>query len=283
MAVLIPSPNFSTIPSLQSNPFVTGFNITITGSTTFTVSPGSARALTSGYIIAYPAGTPNMPANIAVDVSTVGAGGCYPHSIASLALANDTLMGVYVVANSSGTTGGSLNPNIAASVIVATGDNFLPSNYDSFCRIGFVYIDSGTGNLIWMSQSGNGNERTYILNAGPAAVSAGNATTSTSLDLTSGDGVVPPGAGTLVYLGLTLNGNAAGAYVRLFPTGNLTGNGSAGAITPVATQTLGVADEMVTGVATNGDASINYLVNNTGTTTTIIVQGFVDSLGASLF
>lgn len=284
MAYFIPAPTaFPVVPDFSSNPFVTGFELAVTGNFTFTVQPGAARALTSDFVIEYPSFIPNLPAVITADVSTVGLNGCFPHSIASLGLADHTMFGVYIIANSAGTTGGSLNSNIAPAVVVATGNNFLPAGYDVFRRIGYVLIDDANGHLIFMEQSGRGNDRQYHLNAGPLAVSAGNATIATSLDLTAGDGVVPPGAGQNVILGLVINGNAANAYLRVYPTGNTVGNGTAGLITPVATQTLAAEGELNVGVNNIGNASIDYLVNNAGTTATIVVNGFVDSLGADLF
>lgn len=282
MAIFIPVPNFSTVPDYQSNPFITGLEITVTGNTTFTVNSGSARALTSDFVMQYPGYLPGLPTFITADISTVGENGCFPSSIASLGLASDTMFPVYLIANSGGTTGGSLDSNVAPVVVVATGNNFLPAGFDAFRRIGWVYVDSGTGNLIYMAQSGKSNNREYRLNGGPVAVNAGSATTATSVDLTTGDGIIPPSSGISIILGFVLNGNAAGAYVRTFPTGHTSTSAMAGVITPVTSQNLGVSGEIISGVNASGNASIDYLVNNASTTVTIVVSGFVDSLGASL-
>lgn len=283
MAYFIPAPTaFPVIPDFSSDPFVTGFELAVTGNTTFTVQPGAARALTSDFVIEYPSFIPNLPAIITADIANVGLNGCFPNSIASLALADHTMFPVYIIANSSGTTGGSLNANIAPAVVVATGNNFLPANYDVFRRIGFMLVDDANGHLIFMEQSGHANERKYILNAGPVALNAGNATAATSVDLTIGDGIIPPGAGHNAILNLAINGNAASAYLRIYPTGNLVGNGAAGLITPVGGATLGAQGQLNAGINNLGNASIDYLVNNAGTTATIIVDGFVDSLGLDL-
>lgn len=282
MAIFIPVPSFNHIPDFAAAPFVTGFELAVTGNTTLTVQPGACRAMTSDLVIEYPSFIPNLPAVVTIDIATVGLNGCFPHSIASLALANDTMFPIYAIDRSSGTTSGSLDSNVAPAFVVATGNNFLPNGWDAFRRIGWCYVDSATGHLIWMAQSGHNNERVYQLNAGPLALSAGNATVATELDLSAGDGIIPPGAGINAMLSMLINGNAAGAYLRLYPTGNLVGNGAAGVITPVAGQNLSVEGALTVGINNLGHASIDYLVNNAGTTATITVIGFVDSMGVNL-
>ena len=283
MATLVPNPSFSAIPDYSTNPFVTGLKITVTGNTTFEVSAGAARAQNSNFVIEFPGNAPSAPAVLTCDITDLGANGVYPKSIASLSLANKTLMGVYIVANSAGTTGGSLNAGISPAIIVATGDNFLPSNYDVFRRIGFVYVDDATGNLIPMSQSGMSNDRTYAINDSVLALSAGAATTRTAVNLSSGDGVVPPKPDVLVYFVSIITGNAANAFGQVFATGNAGSGNPGGTITPVATGQLGAQFCMPAGQNNAGAASVDYLVNNAGTALTLAVGGFVDNLDASVF
>lgn len=283
MAYLIPAPTaFPVIPDFQSSAFVNGFELDITGDTLFTVQPGMARAMASDFVIAYPSFSANLPAEIEVDIAEVGPNGCFPVSIDSLALANKTMFGVYAIAKSSGTTGGSLNAELATAIVVATGNNFLPAGYDVFRRIGLVYVDDATGFLIFMSQAGHANERTYMLEDTFAVVSAGSEIAATPVDLTINDGIVPPGQ-HLVFLGLTLNGNAAGSYLQIFPTGDAVNNPVAGLVTPVAAETLGASDQMICGINSLGNASIDYLVDNAGSDASIFVKGFADSLGLELF
>lgn len=284
MAYLIPAPTaFPVIPDFQSSAFVNGFELAITGDTLFTVQPGMARAMASDFVIAYPSFSANLPAEIEVDIAEVGPNGCFPVSIDSLALADKTMFGVYAIAKSSGTTGGSLNAELATAIVVATGNNFLPAGYDVFRRIGLVYVDDATGFLIYMAQSGHANERIYRLNEGPLALSGGNATVQTELDLTAGDGIIRPGSGTNAILGLVINGFAGSSYLQLWPTDNLDGNGTAGLVTPAATETMSAEGSIIVGQNALGNAAIDYLVDNAGTTASIVVAGFVDSLGLNLF
>lgn len=274
------------VPDYSSSAFVNGFNLTIASSTTFTLSPGSARALTSDYVIQYPSFEPGVPANITVNVSTVGLNGCWPVSIASLALANDTLFPVYVCANQSGTTGGSLNANAAqvGAFLFTGGTLSLPGGNNQYRRVGWAYIDHSTGNLLPLVQFGNANERTYLLQNPVTALSAGAETTATAIDLTnnSGVGVVPP-AVVSVNLNVSLTGNAAAAYARLQPF-NLTASSVTPTqlVTTTASQPLATNMNMVVGLNASGNASIKYLVNNSGSALTLLVAGFTESLANSL-
>lgn len=288
MATFIPAPSrFSVIPNFNSFPGVSGYNMAITGSTTFTVSPGYARSLCSDFAISFPSFQPNTPSVLSVDISTVGPGGCYPNSIASLGLTHNTIFGVYVLGNSAGTTGGSLVDTAnATEVVVATGNNFLISpEYDSYRRIGLVYVDHSTGYLIPFQQSGNGTSKTYVLQDPVVALTAGAATAATVVDLTANDGAIIPNTNVNVLLDAKIVPNAAGGYVALEP-GSLT----AASATPVeiygsvASQPNSSFVQMTaTPNASTGNANIQYFVDNAGSAATLNVVGWVDNLGNQLF
>lgn len=286
MATVAPSsPRFSVIPDYASFPGVSGFNITITGNTTFSVSPGYARALCSDFALSFPSFAPNTPATLDVDIADTGINGCFPFSLASLSIAADTVFGVYVIGKSSGTTGGSLtNTANKLAVVVATGDNFLPEGYDSYRRIGLVCVDSATEYLLDYQQSGNGNLKTYILQDAVTVLNAGNATTKTTIDLTTGGGLVVPDKNITVLLNVSITPNAAGGYVTLEPS-SLTA-------TPAPVQIFGsVAAQPNTSYvqmtatpnASTGNANISYYVDAGGSASTIKLVGFVDDLGNELF
>ena len=287
----IPSNPLSTVPSYQSFPFVSGFRQTVTGNSTFTMGPGCARALCNGNIIEFPNFTAGHAGITTVDVSTVGVNGCFPVSIASLGLTQNTLFPVYAISNSSGTgptavnslTGGTTNVT-GPSYVVATGNNFLPPFYDTFVRVGYIFIAEATSFVIPWAQSGHGNEKTYILQDPITGVSAGAATAAAIIDLTSTVGVIPPNKNIEVILNVEITPNAAGGWVAVEP-GSLT----AGSVSP--TQIFGSATAepsssqirmIATPNATTGDANIQYWVNNAGSSATINVVGFVDSLGNAL-
>ena len=284
MSVFIPAPTaFATVPSFQSAPFVTGYNIEATGNTTFTVSPGAARALTNEFVIQYPSFSATVPGNITADISTVGLNGCYPNSIASLGLAYNRLFPVYVVTDTSGVrASGSVSAN-GPFVIVATGDNFLPAGVNSFRRIGWLWVSQATGYILPMAQSGNGNEREYLLNAPITAISGGTEhTTAAEIDLSATTGIVPPNRNSKVNLNVQLTAAAATSLVYLQPQSFAAATTATSVLAQVASDAMGVMVSMVCGQdATTGNAAIKYLVDN-GSAVTILVAGFTDSLGNSL-
>ena len=284
MATYLPAPQSAAVPIFSSNPFVTGFNMAVTGNTTFTLTPGAARAMTSDFVISYPSYSANLPALITVDVSTVGANGCFPVALASLGLGLQTQFPVYIIEKSSGTTDGSLNPAVNAVCVVATGNNFLPAGYDAFRRIGWVYIDDVTLHILPMTQSGNGNERTYVLQDPLTPVSGGNATAQTVVDLTINDGAVPAIPNVKVLLNVEIAPSAANGYVCVEP-----GNATAASLAPVeiigsvaAVKNSSYVEMISTPNATTGNAEIKYFVDNAGSAATINVVGFEDSLGNTL-
>lgn len=289
MATFIPVPTaFSVVPSFQAVPFVSGFRMINTGSSTFTVGPGACRALCNPNVIQFPSFSASMSGNITVDVSTVGANGCFPNSIASLGLSKNTVYGVYVCANSSGTLASSSTPSVSAVnpvIVVATGNNFLPAGYDLFRRIGFVQIAHATGFLIPMSQSGHNNERVYTLQDPYVALSGGASTTQAIIDLTANDAPIIPSQNIEVILNVEITPNAADGYVCVEP-GTLT------AATVAPLQIFGsvaghknssYARTTSTPNASTGNANIQYFVDNGSSASTINVIGFVDSIGNSLF
>jgi hypothetical protein len=285
MTVLVPVPTaFSVVPSFQSFPFVSGYHMNVTGNTTLTVGPGAARALTNDFVIQYPSFSASLPGNISVDVSTVGLNGCYPVAISSLGLTNNQLFPVYVVTDTSGTFAtGSVTTN-GPYVIVATGNNFLPPNMNSFRRIGWLWVDHTTGFILPMLQQGDGNEREYLLNAPITVVSGGTSfTTPAEVDLTSTVGLIPPNRNSKVMLNVSLTGAGTSSFVYLQPN-NFSASGATATtvLTQVASHALGVMVDMVCGTdATTGDAAIKYLVDS-GSAVTIQIAGFTDSIGNHL-
>lgn len=278
MAYFIPAPTaFPTVPDYSSPAAVMGYNLTIASTTTFTLSAGYARALCNGFGIAYPGNVAGLPSSLTVDITDLGANGCYPVLISDIVTSDFTVYGVYVIGDSSGAN--------TTAAVVATGNNFLPDGYDVFRRVGLVYIDDTTDTLISWSQSGNGNDKTYVLADPYVALSAGAATTFTAINLTSTDAPIMPDANVEVLLNVSITPNAADGYVCVEP-GLLTAAsvspaqifGSVAAKKNSATVSMTAMPNATTGVA-----NIKYLVDNAGSASTINVIGFTDSLGASLF
>lgn len=287
MSTYLPAPSaFATVPSYESSPFVSGFEMAVTGNTTLTVQPGMCRALTSSQVIAYPSFSASVPGVVVVDVSTTGPNGCWPIPLANMGLGLFTQLPVYACFDSAGTTRNPANPSVSGPgfcIVVATGNNFLPPGFDAFRRIGWVYINDDTLNLINMIQSGHGDLRTYILQDGVQVVSS-NDTDQTVVNLSSGDLPVPAGSIRKVLLNAVIAPNAAGGYICVEP-----GNATAGSVAPaqvfgsVASQPNSSMIEMIsTPNASTGDAEVKYFVDNAGSTGTLTVIGFEDSLGNTL-
>lgn len=280
----IPTPTkTSLVPNFSSFAGVSGYKLTQLTTSTLALSAGYARAFSNNFVLEYASFVTNLPNRIVLNISTVGAGGCFPTAISNLTLASNTVYGIYVIANSLGTTGGSLNSSVEVSAVIATGNDFLPPGYDSYRRVGLVYISSATKLIIPMAQSGNGTDRVYTLQDGVAAVSAGHGAVPTAVDLSINNGVVMPGKQSSVNFGLNLTATVANQFMWVEPFGL-----TATSVAPTLIQSPAVgviADnvEMAVGLNALGNASINYLLSNAAATANIVVQGFTDNLGPELF
>ena len=291
MAVLVPQltsvSRRSSVPDYQSNAFVSGFNMTVLSTTTLAVGPGAARSFGNDGVISYPNDLSFANPYLVADITLVGAGGCFPSAISDMTLTNNTVFGVYVIENSGGTTGGSLNPTVSPALVIATGDNFLPQGFDSFRRVGLVYISSSTNLILPWIQTGNGSEKTYLFQDIVNALSAGNSTVASSIDLTVGNGVIAPGLSANLFLGINFTADAAGDYASIWPTNYLFNVAAPVSIVNPAANTLGLTASMVSGNTGTypfaGNASIDYLVASADDSLTINVIGLVDSLGNNLF
>lgn len=153
------------VPFYGSNPFLEGYELTITptatptwtfGGTQFTLNPGAARDFTSDYVIAYnPYSVSGLPAQIAVDLNNTGPGGCYPTAFQYIHIVSTAeALAVYVIGDSTGVN--------VTSAIVATGNNFLPPGYNKWRRVGSVVLSASTKQLVQLTQTGSGREREYV-------------------------------------------------------------------------------------------------------------------------
>lgn len=153
------------VPYYGSNPFLEGFELTITptaspvwtyGGTQFTLNPGAARDFTSDYVITYnPYVNSVLSSKISVDLNNTGPGGCYPVAFQYLNIVNTAeALAVYVIADSTGVN--------VTSAIVATGNNFLPPGYNKWRRVGTILLTGLTGQLLQVTQTGSGREREYV-------------------------------------------------------------------------------------------------------------------------
>lgn len=281
---LIPQPTdprISTTPYFGSAPGVSGYHLDFISATQCFLNPGYARAFNNDFAITFSTNEYGKPEYILIDIDVLGAGGCYPNAMSSLVLANKTVMGVYVIGDSTG--------KLETNAVIATGNNFLPAGYDTFRRVALVYIDNTTNQLIKWIQAGLGNDKQYTLQDPVSALAAGTATTYTLIDLTAGDGVVPPGHANYVELGLEITAAAAGRLLFVAPS----------VLNPVALSPVGISSpaagplaltaEIVAGItgsdvhSQTANAAIKYKVSNADSPANIFVCGFTDSLGNNLF
>lgn len=199
------------VPDYSSNPFVSGYELHITGNSTFTLNPGAARAYNSSFVITYnPFLTPGLPQKLNLDLTKVGPLGCFPYPINNVSLLDFTSLNVYAIASTSG------NENIATSAVVATGDNFLPPGYDAWRKVGTVYVDDGTRFLDRMLQLGSENERTYLLDNFLPSSSYGP-TSFFPLPLSTGRSPCNPKFTTEVLIQTVYTANALGDFAALSP------------------------------------------------------------------
>lgn len=284
MAYLIPQPTdqrISLLPYFGSAPSVSGYHLDFLSTTQCFLNPGYARAFSSDFNITFSTNEFNKPEFILIDITTLGSGGCYPNLISNMTLANKTVFGIYVIGDSTG--------KLETSAIVCTGNNFLPVGYDTFRRVALLYVDTA-GLIIKWIQSGFGSDKQYTLADSDPVLTGGTATVATLIDLTAGDGVIPPGHANYVELQAQLTSTTAGDTLSIIPS-VLTS--SVMAPVKVTAQVATVATvqnaEIVAGIAGNdvhsqtANAAINYLVNNARATANIWVSGFTDSLGNNLF
>jgi hypothetical protein len=287
------NPNLVETPDFSNRPFVAGFELTITGPTTMTFLPGCARSVDKPDTVYYPPINANSPGVITVDVSTVftttgldfngnpvtgtpvGFGGCFPLPLNQAGLAgNNTVFPLYAIGNDSGKP--------FTTIIVPTGKDFLPAGYNSFVRIGQVYIDGTTFHIIPSLQTGHYEVRQYELaNSVTALSTLTPATSATFVDLTTGNGPIAPGFTSKVLLNVFFNPNAQTDVLTLNPTG-LTG----GAIIlqgSVAGAKSSFLVEMLPGIdATTGHAGIDYAATSASDTVDIEIVGWTDDMGVAL-
>lgn len=164
--------------------FVQGFTLSSNTATVSTYTAGSARAVTSDFVMEYNGFLPGLPATLSVDLTVNGAGGCWPVPMATAKPAsNMNFFPVYLVANSAGTTGGSLSNVVAPALVIATASTgFVPEGYDSYQLIDYVLVNS-TPNFISRQVTGHYNSRDVMFNSRINLVIAGNATAAAALPI----------------------------------------------------------------------------------------------------
>lgn len=289
------SPNIIETPDFSNRPFVAGFELTVTGATTMTFLPGCARSVDKPDTIFYPPINANAPGVITLDVSTVftpggldangnqiigtpvGFGGCFPLPLNQAGLAgNNTVFPLYAIGDSTG--------KAFTTIIVPTSANFLPAGYDSFVRVGQVYINGTTFNIIPFLQTGHYEVRNYVLADAVRVLTAGAATVPTLVDLSTGNGPVTPGPTSKVLLLVEFQSATQTDSLMLIPTGL-----TSASVPPVQFENTVISVnslsnvEMAPGIdVTTGDSGIDYFATSASDTSSIWVSGWSDDMGVAL-
>lgn len=285
MAYFIPdafkmnSVGISVLPYFGAAPFVSGFEMSMTQAftdvRTFNLQPGSARALTSDYVISYqPQMTSGLPYQITVDTETVGINGCFPYSLEALGLSNNTIFPVYIVGNISGVGIPTGAPSVGA--IVATSDAFLPPGYEVYQRVGLVFINTALDIIPWI-QEGNLNDRYYNLGQ-PINITTTNNTNFVAYDLTAGNGAVPP-IESLITASITLTNTTNGQSLRFSPYDS--NQAQVFVRTPVGQ--IALSQQLLTGINASGNATVSIRCENASQVLNVGVIGFKDILRNSIF
>lgn len=193
-----------------------------------------------------------------LDALTVGANG-----IDTGALAASKVYSVYVISNP-------LASNQIATLLSLSDTPLLPFEYSTYQKIGYAVTDSSS-NFLLMKISGDRDSRTLLFDAPQAtAVTAGNATIYTVIDLSA---FVPLIDKTLVHLTTAFTPGAASRTLKLQPAGNV---GDAVTITGQVTSVVVTSNVSVQQgpEAADEPPKISYKVSNAGDAAAINVAGF---------
>jgi hypothetical protein len=154
----------SLVPDYSSNPFISGYEMVIKnpgsvwqqGGTIVSLKPGSARAFNSQFIITFNPYLISSPSpTLDIDITKLGALGCYPRPLSDFVLGLQiNTFNVYVLGDSSG-----INPTTA---IICTGNNFLLPGYDKWRKVATAIINGSFNQLYQITQTGSGIERDYV-------------------------------------------------------------------------------------------------------------------------
>lgn len=198
--------------SIQNDPiynlpflYVNGLTVSVLSDSTLSISAGRCRDSSDSIDIVIggePFAGPATTAPVTLDVAVVGVNG-----IDTGALANSTLYAVYAI-------GDSRYYNEAATILTLASNSapLMPFGYDSYRLIGYARTD-GTADFLPAYISGNNNTRLFTYDVPVAtAITAGNATAYTAVDLTT---MVPPVDNTPVNVFSVLTPAAAGNGVFL--------------------------------------------------------------------
>jgi len=239
----------------QPNLYVDGLNLAVASDSTLTIAAGAARDDSNTADIV-------VDSALTLDGAVVGVNG-----IDTGVIGNNKLYYVYVIDDSRGF-------NAAAGLFSLSSSPIMPSGYDIKRLVGYAHSD-GTADFLAGYWYGDRNERMWKYDAPQAtAVTAGNATTYTAVDLST-LGLVPPVENLPVMVAYAYTPASAGNDLNLTP-GNATGN--AVTINGQVSAVIISGNVEVMSKVTSSVAEIDYKVGNGSDAVALNVAGYRLSL-----
>lgn len=241
---------------VEPDSYIDGLYLDYVSATTFTISNGYCRDSENLFNMVLSLG-------VTVDTAVTGANG-----IDQGTFAQDTTYAVHLIADST------KNQPVAGMISTSVTAPSLPSGYDSFRRIGWVFSEAASAAIESFNQYGSGMSRFYAFNASRLCLSAGAATTFTKVVATNS----PPIDRIVTVIDYTFDANTATNRLTLNPVDTTAAGNiivSPGVTTAVNGQ-LHLPTKFVSG---DSAASFYYKVTNASDAASIAVKGFYDALG----
>ena len=159
--------------------------------------------------------------------------------------------------------------NTPGAMISASSTPLMPYGYSAWALIGYVATDSSSNFLKGYWTDDKSSLRTFMYDAPQAtAVTAGNATSYTAIDLSA---FVPAVENTPVFINSALTPNAASDTLKLQPAA---GTGDAVTITGQVASVVVTSQDLVMATLASGDAKVNYKVSSASAAAAINVAGY---------
>lgn len=199
----------------------------------------------------------NLDAGLTINAANVGANG-----IDTGALAASKVYKVFLI---QGTASGT----VAAGLISLLDAPYLPYGYEAYALIGYVVTGAGSTFLKGYWTDDKSTWRTFMFDAPQAtAVTAGNATSYTAIDLSA---FVPAVANTPVFVSSALTPSAASQTLKMQPAA---GTGDMVTITGQVAAVIVSSQDLCVATLATGLPKINYKVSAGAAAAAINVGGY---------
>lgn len=265
--------SFDNAVPIVNQPFyyINGFNIfndATTPNTLLDIAAGQCRDSTNTYDINLGNYNGENNTGTANSITVINAANNGLNGLDTGTLAEATMYYVYVVGDA--VQG---NPTgVMISKAVPSVGPLMPFGYNVFRHIGYAPTISNAAHFLPFYQSGNNNARLFVYDAPQAtAVTAGNATSATAIDLSAFVPTLPINTPVMVYY--SYDPATAGNTLSLQPV-NATGFPVVITGQVASVHVTGVAIVQAQIVAAGTKPEINYKVGNSSDAVAIDVGGF---------